>query len=453
MLDDCWPRRSSAGHVLRSREHSGATAPDIRYPLRLALHVSFLLALALVSWSFLLAPPATIRIPGEIAPERGIAIKAPIAGEIVHLAIENGKPVEKGQVLLSLEDPAARIQIQALKARATDLREEEASIVSILNTISRSNSDVVHKSRGDRSEAGQSVSMSVTVDPPSTSASYWRHEFDLAKLQVRQGQEAVHALKVQADMADAKITALEEEKETLANEMRRWQALERAGAAQRSHVDALKRALAKAQAQIANARLERLKIVAAMDEAKMRQAMSRERLIGRLLERRWQISQALREADERVKQLSVLKMQQPLRAPQGGHVLSLGGLAEGQLVERGDVLLKIIPKTPPQELPVWVSGPSAAGLRAGDLVTLELPTGKDREGERKVTATVIRLLPAQLLAGKTLFEVRLKLQENAPRPLPPGVQVVMVRKMPSSDGGSLLASPLRSLSQLRGGAP
>ena len=103
-----------------------------------------------VIWSFGAKVEETVPVKGKLEPKSAVKeIQAPVGGVIERIHVEEGEPVEAGELLVSFDPTTARAQFDSLQAIHTALIEENKFYRSQLQPTSVSSTDEFNRGRSN----------------------------------------------------------------------------------------------------------------------------------------------------------------------------------------------------------------------------------------------------------------------------------------------------------------
>lgn len=296
---------------------------------------------------------------GEILPLNFVQPVQHLEGGIVSaVLIEEGEAVKEGQVLIAMDDTAARSELETLQARYAALNLQVERLQAF---------------------ASGATPDFETVAPDHHQLVREQREVYLAQVAARKARSGV--IQSQIEQADAEQDGLTAQQRALAREVGfareevqlRKQLLDKGLTSKVVFLNA-QRQLARAEGQLAEIQTQKARSKASKAEASQRMFELEERLrsealdeMGRLAGERSQVGEQLTRLEDRVARTSI-------KAPVDGIVKGLIVTSAGTIVGPGSVIMEIVPSSRELVATIRISPRDVGHLEVGKEAVLKIET-------------------------------------------------------------------------------
>lgn len=269
-------------------------------------------------------------------------------GIVSKIFVKNGDHVAEGEVLLKLDDTAAKANLGVVMGRVWDLRVQQARLEA-----------------EQQGKASFTVPASVDANDPAVAkiAASQKALFD-ARRAAHLGEESVLTQRV-AQLSDeikslqAQQGATVKQGQINARELASVMPLYEKGFVNQQRVAPLQREQARLEGETGRINAEIAKARAGLSEAELKLAQSEKDFMSQVIDELRKVQSALAEQEEQAKSLADKVARTEIRAPRSGRVNALAAHTEGGVVTPASVIAQIIPdgdrfiveaQIPPQEI-------------------------------------------------------------------------------------------------------
>lgn len=288
------------------------------------------------SWAAIAPIASAAHAPGKIRVESKRQTVQHLEGGIVKtLPVRDGDFVEKGQVVMTLDDTQARAQLEVVQGQYFFALAREARLVA-----QRDQSDRVTYSQQllDLAEDGRArEAMTVQNQIFAVRKSAYENELALYAQQVEQ-------LEAQLEGLDAQKKASQRLVNSYAAEFRDLEGLEKQGYAERRQVRELAREVAENQGQLGDLIARIASTRSEVVEAKLQSLQLQKELQREVAAELDDVQDRLFQMVEQRQALQDTLARTVIRAPQSGTVLELTVHTIGAVIREGEMLMDIVPQ-------------------------------------------------------------------------------------------------------------
>lgn len=294
-------------------------------------------ASAMTLWGTLAPISGAAIASGNLQVEgRRQSVQHPYGGVIRQLLVRDGVHVEKGQLLLVLDDSDPRAKLDVLVA------DRDASRAAQARLMAERDGHAAPEFGVDPKDAKPALRQAMANEVAMMAAR--KHQFE-AETAVLKGKTA--ELTAQIDGTRAQLTGTEKQRELLSDEMNGAQRLYEQGYTPKTRILALQREDAKLQADIGaqRATIAGMQQQIAQNEAEIAKA-ERARM-SEITDQLRSTENKLAELAPKVEAATDVVTRTQIRAPATGSVVGLDVFTEGGVIQPGAKLMDIVPSDNP----------------------------------------------------------------------------------------------------------
>lgn len=334
-------------------------------------------------------------------------------GRVAAVIVENGQHVAAGDVLLSLDTTVAQAQLNIAMEQLASVLAEQARLSAEskgYGTIAFDMPTLPFPAPGLQDAAQRQEALFAARQNSQTEAQ-------------NQLADTLAQLSAQIDGVSAQLSAAQDEQRLLLNDLERQQGLVEKGLARQGPLNDLQRQEAALTGRLASLSAERLRLVAAQDEARSRLAQENSR-------RGEEVAQGLRDTSAKVQELTsqIVALRDALsrtdlRAPVAGIVHELSVIGPGAVIAAGTTLVQIVPTDRGMEIEVAVDPRNIDSIYNGQSAQI-MVSAFDPRNVPKLPAHVTNIPPGAMTDpnnGRSYYRVTLALDQNT---LPDGVTLL-----------------------------
>ena len=387
------------------------TATTTRRHIRRLDRIAVLLVGALVggtvAWGTLTEIEGAVVGPGALVVDgRSKTIQHPTGGRVAEIRVRDGDTVAEGDVLLRLDETAARAQLGVVDARLDEYRAREARLLAEMTGEPSIRFPEALSARA--AEPGAAAAMraeTALFEAGRTARSGSRVQLQERIVQTRRqidGLQAQHAAKrAEIELTEKESGAVDQLFDQRLVGLSRTMALRRALVTANGELGRIDAALAEARSLIAETELRILQIDKDVGSETARDLTAVRGQIAELVERRVAAENDLRSAE--------------IRAPRSGRVNEMKIHTVGGVVRPGDTALSIVPLDEPLVAEARVAPSDIDRVRLGSAASVRLRTGNQRT-QPTVSGTVVRIADETTVdprSGVAYYPVRVEFAADA----------------------------------------
>lgn len=269
-------------------------------------------------------------------------------GIVSKILVKNGDRVGEGDVLVTLDDTAAKANLAVVAGRANDFRIQQARLEA------ERDRKVNFKVPADIDLKDDAVVKIIESQLALFKARTAAHEGERSLLSQR-----VTQLKGEINGLNAQLKSAERQLQITAKELESVIPLFEKGFVNQQRVGPLQRDQARMEGEVGRIKSEVAKAQSAVAEAELKLAQSEKDYLSQVVDELRKVNASFAEADEQQKGLADKVARAKIRAPRSGRVHALAAHTEGGVVTAASTILQIIPdgeklvveaQIPPQEV-------------------------------------------------------------------------------------------------------
>lgn len=362
-------------------------------------------------------------------------VQHPYGGVVSAIDVREGRPVRRGEVLVTLSDTEARAKVSVLMHTRRELLAEKARLVAERDGGTPVfGGEIMSGADGAELAGSQKALMDAR-----------RRQFDASVETVRR---QIAQVSEQARGFEAEIEGLRQQVEIAGEDVASGEKLLKAGAASRSRVLALRGRLSAAQAELGARRSDLAAIREKAGEGELKIIQLERSRMSEIINRLQVVDKTLAELQPNLDTARDMLARTDVRAPATGRVVGLSVFTRGGVVEAGATLMEIVPQDNPLFIEAKLKLSDVTDVEAGQNADVRL-VGVPRTMRPKLGAT-IRTISADSLfdkkTGEGYYSLQLALSasdlEAANIALQPGMPVQVIVETRPRTLVSYLAGPL-----------
>lgn len=399
--------------------HSGGAASDWHETgpwVRLGTQVSIWLVGGMFLASILLSISGAVVATGTVTVEGNYkSIQHLDGGIVASIAVKNGDRVQRGDVLVRLDDTQAKASLGIVMSRLRDQWIQQARLAA-----ERDRKDTFALPETVAAHADQQVKENFAAQ--------------MALFQARrasqQGEQDVLAKRLdqlRADLSggERELKARQRQLELANKELASVEPLFAKGFASQQRLGGLQREQARMEGDVGRLTADLARTRGAIAETELRKLQSEKEYTQAVVDEMRKVQQSIVELEENRKSLADKLARVVIRAPQAGRVHALAQHTEGGVVAPGKEILQVIPdgarlvvdaQIPPQEID---------RVRSGQHAWIRFPAFNARTTPR-LSGTVSTVSAAELVnpQGRSYFSARIELSPEELAQIPAGHKLV-----------------------------
>ncbi|MEK9279995.1 MULTISPECIES: HlyD family type I secretion periplasmic adaptor subunit [unclassified Bradyrhizobium] len=264
------------------------------------------------------------------------SVQHPYGGVIRQLLVRDGAHVEKGQLLVALDDSDPRAKLEVLVADRDAARAAEARLIA--ERDGRTAPDFGVDAQGAKPALRQAMANEIAMMAAR------RHQFE-AETAVLKGKIA--ELNAQIGGTQAQLTGTEKQRELLSDEMGGAQRLYEQGYTPKTRILALQREDAKLQADIGAQRATIAGMQQQISQNELEIAKAERARMSEITDQLRSTENKLAELAPKIEAATDVVTRTEIRAPATGSVVGLDVFTEGGVIQPGAKLMDIVPSDNP----------------------------------------------------------------------------------------------------------
>lgn len=309
-----------------------------------------------IIWALIAEVDEVAIAKGEIVPPSKLQqVQSLVGGRVAEILVKNGEAVNKDQVILRFDRFAPESELRQLQSQQVSLRAQKQRLEAFFH-----NQPVNLHATGQLDGARQ------------TQALLLRQLLTTQKTGKDIYQERVRQIKANIAEVSGRKKFLEEKKATLDEELSMRNALLASGMTTKLNMLNLRRQVADVESNLAEIqpRLTRLEseLNEAADQLKKNESDVRERALTEL----GRVNDELASLDEQIKRSEETLRHSEIRAPTNGRIHGLKTHTIGAVINRGDVILEVVPQDNTVIAEVQISQRDVGHVKVGQEVKLRV---------------------------------------------------------------------------------
>lgn len=348
--------------------------------IRAVIAFSAVLVALFIVWALIAEVDEVSVANGEIVPPSKIQQVQNIeGGRLAEISVKNGEEVKKDQVILKFDTFSLLSELRELHAQQLSLSAQRARLDNFL----QGKSTEVLKSELDSNSQ-------------KTQAQLLRQLLTTRDAGKAIHQDRVRQIRASIEEVSGRRKFLEEKKATVDEELAMRNELLASGMTTKINMLNLRRQLADVESELANIQPKRTRLERELDEATNQLKKNESDIREQVLTELGRVDDDLGRSNEQIKRLEERVRQSEVRAPADGFVHGLKTHTVGAVINRGDVILEVVPKEHSLVAEVHIAPRDVGHVKLGQKVKLRM-TAYDfsRYGAAKGELTDIS--PAALL--------------------------------------------------------
>lgn len=346
---------------------------DRRYRM-IGFVVIIVVFFGLGSWAALAPIASAAHAPGKLRVESKRQTVQHLEGGIVKsLPVREGDFVEKGQIVITLDDTQARAHLEIVRGQYFVAIAREARLIAQRDQLSAIKFPGYLHDRTDDSRVREAMDVQSQIFEVRKSA--YENELALYDQQVEQ-------LKAQLEGLEAQKKASRKLVGSYAVELRDLKNLEKKGYAERRQVRELARQVAENQGELGDFVSRIAATQSQMTEAQLQSLQLQKELQREVAAELDQVRERLFQLVEQQQALEDTLERTVIRAPQSGTVVELAVHTVGAVIREGETLMDIVPEDQPLIIEAKVSPIDIDRVVVGQLADINFSAFKMRETTR-----------------------------------------------------------------------
>jgi HlyD family type I secretion membrane fusion protein len=346
----------------------------------------------LVSWAAFAHISSAVIAPGRVTVEGNLqSVQHHFGGTIRRILVKDGDRVKKGQVLLTLDDTAARAKLNSLTAVRVSLKALEARLIAERDGAAEPRFDISLTSRIH--EGDFSTSMANQLSLFRTRAQQFASEIAILRQRVAQLRQQADGARVQAQSAERQGVLIMEELEGV-------RSLYAKGYAPKTRLLALKRVAEELAATGGAKRAEMAKAEQAIGETELEMQRLGQKRLNEINEGLRDTQSKLAEIEPQITEAREVLKRTELLAPAAGIVVGMTVFTEGGVIAPGARVLDIVPSSGVLIVEARVPPEYVQDVREAAAARIRL-TGTLGRWTPSLEGTVINLSADRLEDGRT----------------------------------------------------
>jgi HlyD family type I secretion membrane fusion protein len=308
-------------------------------PALLGAGVVAAFAAAMTMWGTLAPISGAAIANGNLQVEgRRQSVQHPYGGIVRQLLVRDGARVEKGQLLIALDDSDPRAKLEVLVADRDAALATEARLIAERDNRDAPDFGDALRARGERAVARQAMANETAMMAAR------KHQFE-AETAVLRGKLA--ELKAQIDGTQAQLTGTEKQQELLTDELSGAQRLYELGYTPKTRILALQREFARLQAEIGAKQASIAGMQQQMAQNDLEIAKAERVRMSEITEQLRATENKLAELSPKIDAATDVVARTRITAPATGTVVGLDVFTEGGVIQTGARLMDIVPSDNP----------------------------------------------------------------------------------------------------------
>ncbi|WGD49073.1 HlyD family type I secretion periplasmic adaptor subunit [Bradyrhizobium sp. CB1650] len=296
-------------------------------------------ASAMTLWGTLAPISGAAIASGNLQVEgRRQSVQHPYGGVIRQLLVRDGAHVDKGQLLVALDDSDPRAKLEVLVADRDAARAAEARLIAERDGRDAPDFGVDPQSANTKSALRQAMANEIAMMAAR------KHQFE-AETAVLKGKIA--ELTAQIGGTQAQLTGTEKQRELLSDEMNGAQRLYEQGYTPKNRILALQREDAKLQADIGAQRATIAGMLQQISQNELEIAKAERARMSEITDQLRSTENKLAELAPKIDAATDVVTRTEIRAPATGSVVGLDVFTEGGVIQPGAKLMDIVPSDNP----------------------------------------------------------------------------------------------------------
>ncbi|MEZ5853449.1 MAG: HlyD family type I secretion periplasmic adaptor subunit [Hyphomicrobiaceae bacterium] len=393
-------------------EHDDATTQWIRQGNRVLL--GLLAAIAVLSF---VSISGAVVAPGVINVENNYKTVQHLDGGIVSkILVRNGDRVSEGDLVVKLDDTAARTTFSAINARARDLLIQQARLEA---------------ERDRKDDVTLPAEIAATADEPAT-RQLIATQLSLfkARRQSHNGEIAVlkqRHIQLLEERKSAVLQLASRRKEAALNkqELDSLRPLRAKGYVNQQRILPIERDGVRLEGEVGRLNAELAKVNSALAEAELKIRQSEKDLTQQIVDELRKVQAQVAEVLEQRTALADKLKRTEIRAPRAGRINALAVHTIGGVVAPGATVMQVVPEGERLIIDAQLQPVDIDKVRLGQAAHVRFPAFNARSTPRLV-ASVLSISPAQITdnQGRSHFQVQVALADGELARLGPGHQLV-----------------------------
>ncbi len=335
-------------------------------------------------------------------------------GIVSKILVRNGDRVAENDVLLRLDDTAARANHAVVVGRVNDYRIQQARLEA--------------ERDGETSFA---VPDGIDGNDPAVSkiVASQRSLFD-ARRAAHSGElsmltERISQIKGEIRGLNAQLASSKKQADINSRELSTVLPLFEKGFVNQQRVVPLHREAARLEGEFGRISADIAKAQAAMGEAELKRAQSQKDYLSQVVDELRKVQSALAEQEEQAKALADKVARSEIRAPRAGRVHALAAHTEGGVVTPASAILQIIPENEKLIVEAQIPPQEVDKVRAKQPAHVRLTAFNSRTTPR-LDGSVLLVSPAQITdnQGKSFFTVQIEVPASEMKKIGDGHELV-----------------------------
>jgi HlyD family type I secretion membrane fusion protein len=296
-------------------------------------------AAAMTMWGTLAPISGAAIASGNLQVEgRRQSVQHPYGGVVRQLLARDGAHVEKGQLLIVLDDSEPRAKLEVLLADRDAALAAEARLIAERDGRDAPDFQDGLRERGDKATVRQAMANETAMMAAR------KHQFDAETAVLRR---RIAQLEAQVGGTQAQLTGAEKQHELLLDELGGAQQLFAQGYAPKTRILALQRESARLQAEIGAQKASIAGMQQQMAQSELEIAKVERARMSEITDQLRAIENKLAELAPRIDAASDVVARTRIAAPATGSVVGLDVFTEGGVVQPGAKLMDIVPSANP----------------------------------------------------------------------------------------------------------
>ena len=340
-------------------------------------------------------------------------------GIVAKILVRNGDRVAEGDVLIRLDDTAARTNLAAISSRANDLMVQRARL----------------EAERDRAQAIQLPAVIADAqgrDPTLAGIVAAQQTLFRARMAAHAGELGVARKRYEQAATDVAglaklLAARRREAELSAAELASVKPLFDRGFANQQRLMPVQRENARLEGEVGKLTSDLARTRGAAAEAELRLAQVQKEYTQQVVDELRKIEAQLAEVSEQRTQLGDKMRRIELRAPRSGRVHAPAVHTEGGVIQAGSTVLQVIPEGEVLLVDAQIPPQDIDKVKKGQAAWIRFPAFNAKSTPR-LEATVSNVSPAQMVdqqqQGRQYFTVQVALAKGEMEKLPKGHDLV-----------------------------
>lgn len=326
------------------------------------------------TWAMVAPLSSAAQAPGFIAVETYRKTVQHLEGGIVKsIAVRDGQPVSKDEILITLEDTQPRAQLEVLRGQYFITRAREARLVAQRDGLAQVSypSDLMEHAKDERAQDA------MRVQTQTFRVRKAAHEGEMSLYQQQIGQ-----LRAKAEGLRAQRASREQLVSSYRSELEDFRALLKEGYAEKQKVREFERNLANTEGQLGEFTSGLAAIDLQINETRLKILQLQKDLQREVAKELSEVQGQLFELREKMQSVQDQVSRTVVRAPQAGTVLDLQVHTLGAVIKPGAKLLDIVPQGERLVVEAKVSPIDIDRVRIGQSAEIRFSAFKMRDTPR-----------------------------------------------------------------------